>query len=265
MKFFFLTLLLLIKSSWATGFEVTKKAVIRDENFNARIQEIKLLDLTSEDSYDGKYFKIVRGKSNDPIKFDDSTELQLKAATTYYHLMRARNYFANEMRSQYVATLPKIIIRLELTNVFNELGHFANDNLDPQFNNALSIPSGAGFPSHKVEPWDNEIWFRPSKDINIKDFQGGGDFVSIKSALTNFRNETHMMSLQRFITDILSGGGSRANLEKSMIRLVGTTILIEVIYQGSDKTADFFSRKIYHLDSALVPEIIYHEFSQRST
>ena len=41
--------------------------------------------------------------------------------------------------------MPKVTIRLELTNVFNELGHFANDNLDPQYNNALSIPAGNGF------------------------------------------------------------------------------------------------------------------------
>ena len=37
--------------------------------------------------------------------------------------------------------------------------------------------------------------------------------------------------------------------------------MVEAIYQSSDIAGEFFTRKKYRLDSALVPEIIYHEFS----
>ncbi len=241
---------------------VKKRAVIRDENFNAEIEEVVLPDLVSDNSYEGKYFKIVLGKSDKAVRFDENEDLQLKAATTYFHLNKARRYFTDVVKSSYVKNLPQLTIRLDLINVFNELGHFANDNLDPQFNNALTIPAGAGYEPKGIKPWNTEIWFRPSKEINIKDFKGSVDQVSVKGALIAFRNETHMGNLDQFIYALLQGGiyGSTTSMS-SVMRLVGTSVIVEAIYQSTDIATEFFSRKVYRLDSALVPEIIYHEFS----
>lgn len=241
---------------------VEKRAVVRDSNFNAVIEEVSLPDLTSDHSYEGNFFKIVHGKNDEAVRFDDSEDLQLKAATTYYHLSKARKFFAEFIKSSYVQNLPQITIRLDLTNVFNELGHFANDNLDPQFNNALSVPGGIGYEPRNIKPWGPEIWFRPSKEINIKDFKGVADFGgSAKSSLSTFRKQTHMANLEQFIIAMYgSSVGGNVPLS-SVMRLVGTSLVLEVLYQSSDIAAEFFTRKIYRLDSALVPEIIYHEFS----
>ena len=65
-----------------------------------------------------------------------------------------------------------------------------------------------------------------------------------------------MMNLDQFISILLQG-----KLPGDSIRLAGTSLITELIYQSSGFAAEFFSRKIYRLDSALVPEIIYHEFS----
>ncbi len=208
--------------------------------------------LISDNSYDGKYFKIVYGKSDEAIRFDASKEIQLKAATTYYHLNIARQFFTDVIKSDYVKDLPPLIIRLDLINVFNEVGHFANDRLSPQFNNALSIPAGAGYPPKNIHPWGNEIWFRPSKEIQLPPDIAG----IVKNGFSTFRNQTHMMNLDQFISILLQG-----KLPGNSIRLAGTSLLTELIYQSSGMAAEFFSRKIYRLDSALVPEIIYHEFS----
>lgn len=261
MKLYFL--LLFVLSSNCFSFEIKKSAVVRDKNFNAVIEEVKLLDLVSEDSYEGKYFKIVNGKSNIAVRFDDDQQLQLKAATAYYHMSKARSYFVDNVKSKYVKDLPVVVVRLDLTNVFNEIGHFANDNLDPQFNNALSVPAGKGYERRKIDPWGIEVWFRPVKEININELKSTMDFSGgLKGPLTSFRNQTHMANFERFITNILYSQAYGGGWDKgSAMRLVGSSILLEAIYQSSDIAAEFFTRKIYRLDSALVPEIIYHEFS----
>lgn len=262
MKNYGLLFLVLFSSTISFADVVKKRAVIRDEDFRAAIEEVVLPDLISDHSYEGKYFKIVRGKSDEAVRFDDSEDLQLKAATTYYHLNKARKFFVDVVHSKYVQNLPQLIIRLDLTNVFNEIGHFANDNLDPQYNNALTVPAGAGYEPKGIKPWNIEIWFRAAKEINVKDFKGNVGYGSIKGSIVSFRNQTHMLNLQQFITSLLLGlVSSDSSGIGSVMRLVGSSVLVEAIYQSSDFTAEFFSRKIYKLDAALVPEIIYHEFS----
>lgn len=261
MKFY--VLMIFIFSSSVFSYEIKKPAVVRDEHFNAMIKDVSLVNLTSKDGYEGKYFKIVKGKSNNAIRFDDDEKLQLKAATVYYHINKARDFFANTIGSEYVQNFPVVVVRLDLKNVYNEVGHFANDNLDPQFNNALTVPAGRGYEPKNIGPWGVEVWFRPSKDINIKDLKSTMDFSGgLKGPLKEFRNQTHMMNFDRFISNLLYAQLPGGHFDQSgSIRLVGSSILLEAIYQSSDITASFFTRKIYHLDSALVPEIIYHEFS----
>jgi hypothetical protein len=251
-------LIILLQTSTSEGSLVKKRAVVRDENFNALIAEVALPNLVNDYSYEGKYFKIVKGKSDDAISFNDLESLQLKAATTYYHLNKARTFFVDVVKSKYVKDLPQITIRLDLINVFNEIGHFANDNLDPQFNNALSVPAGLGYEPKDIPPWNAEIWFRPSKEIYLKQ----SDAAVIKAALVNFRNQFHMLNFQQFLTSLLEWkiAGNTYSVN-SMMRVAESSLMIEAIFQSTGIAADFFSQKIYRLDSGLVPEIIYHEFS----
>lgn len=258
MKMFIVCLISLFAQG-AFAKSIYKDAVTRDEDYKVKIKPVVMKDLLSEDSYDGKYFKIVHGKSSDAISFKASQALQLKAATTYYHLTKARDYFINVAQSEYTKSLPKLTIRIDLTNVFNEVGHFANDNLNPQFNNALTIPAGRGFPSRGVSPWDIEIWFRPSKTIHVDDFDGVVQKESLRNSLQVFRNESHMSSLRQFFIELF--GGAASENPESLVRLAGTSLLMEFLFQTSDYYGEFFSRKYYRLDSALVPEIIYHEYA----
>ena len=205
MKFLFVMFISLFQFSPIYSAEISKRAVVRDENFNAIIKDVTLLDLTKDNAYEGKYFKIVKGKDSSAIRFDDNEDLQLKAATTYYHMNKARKFFSEIVKSKYVNELPQITIRLDLINVFNEIGHFANENLDPQFNNALTSPAGNGYEPKNIKPWGLEVWFRPSKLINLADFKGSVDYGgSVKGSLEAFRNQTHMSNLQNFIISYLN-------------------------------------------------------------
>lgn len=243
------------------------KAVVRTDNNRADEQLVELEDLTSETSFDGKHFKIVLGKSNDAVKFDDAEELVFRAATTYYHLTLARNYFINSVKSAYVSSIEKMVIRIEHKNQFSELGHFAHDNLEPQFNNALTVPSGKGLSSRGVKPWDTEIWFRPKKKIHIRDLNTNGlANQEFKVLMRGFRNQIHMQSMQRFLASsvtVLVSGSSKNDpfSTESLMRTVGSSLIMEFGYQFIDPITKATSRKWYWLDTALVPEIIYHEYA----
>ena len=236
----------------------------RNKFFRLKKERRPLPNLISDNSFDGKYFKIVMGKNNSAIKFTDQ-ELRLKAATTYYHLEKARSYFINELKSDYVQNLPQTIIRIEHKNKFNELGHFANDNLDPQFNNALSIPAGNGYEPAGIQPWGHEIWFRPAKKIHISEIDQKRSPISVKSLFKTFRRGVHMSSIQRFLMAFFIikkyDNMDQAQSIEHFIRTAGTSIILELALSQSGLLESLMTRKWYILDSALIPEIIYHEFA----
>ncbi len=266
MKTLSLLTLLIPSVVFAQVSQRTFETLVRTEDNIPQLEQVVLTDLVSNDSFDGEHFKIVKGKSDDAVKFDDEPALTLRAATTYYHLSKARSYFVDKIKSDYVANIPKMTIRIELTNQFSELGHFAHDNMDPQFNNALTIPAGVGLTSRGVKPWGMEIWFRPKKRVNIKELKvnnlGNQEF---KSVLSSFRNQIHMQSLQRFLAGSVialtqENAVSPLGLN-NLIRTAGASIIMETGYQFFDPISKFFSRKWYWLETAMVPEIIYHEYS----
>jgi hypothetical protein len=249
--------------AWARSFE----AVVRTGMNQAKIQPVELPDLISDSSFEGRYFKIVKGKSNEALSFDEDRELVLRAATTYYHLSIARNYFVNVAKSSFVMNMPQMIVRIEHTNQFSELGHFAHDNLDPQFNNALTIPAGSGLTSRGIKPWNVEIWFRPKKKIHINDIKINNlASQEFKVLMHGFRNQLHMQSLQRFIAQMVTSlTVNNAAVDPfsvdNLIRTVGSSLIMEFGYHFIDPITKATSRKWYWLDTALVPEIIYHEYA----
>lgn len=106
-----------------TVFEKDMPAVVRTPHNFAQIELVTLPNLVDVNKFEGLHFKIVKGKLNEAISFDDTDEeLKIRAATTYYHLEKARSYFVDVMKSEYTKNLPQITVRIEHTNQFNELG-----------------------------------------------------------------------------------------------------------------------------------------------
>lgn len=263
-------LLILIFISINTfAMEYKTKAIVRNKKFKAKEKEVVLKDLTSDKAYEGKYFKIVLGKSESAILLNHQDEnLRLKASTTYYHLTKARNYFVENLKSEYVRNLPQMTIRLEIKNKFNELGHFANDNLDPQYNNALSIHESRGREFPGVTPWGKEIWFRPKKVIKLKDLTKKPNVGSFKTLFKTFRRQTHIPSLNKFLSeyfvrDAYNGLTSTERLD-TFVRTAGASIVLELLIWNGNLIEWLFTRKKFWLDSALVPEIIYHEYTHQA-
>jgi hypothetical protein len=266
-KLILLSLFIFSASLFAQSLDRRVEALVRTEKNRPVVDEVVLTDLISSESFDGLHFKIVKGKSDEAIRFDQDEELTFRAATAYYHLTKARDYFVNKVKSEYAASIPKMIIRIELTNQFSELGHFAHDNLEPQFNNALTIPAGKGLASRGVKPWGMEIWFRPMKKIHLNDLQVN-DLANreFQVLMKQFRNQIHMQSLQRFMSQSVMALTNRTpglnpfSME-SLFRTAGSSVIMEAGYQFIEPITKALSRKWYWLDTALVPEIIYHEYA----
>lgn len=266
MKTLFLSLILALPSiSFALERDV--HALIRNDDNKPVTGMVTLTNLVSADSFDGEFFKIVKGKEKDAVRFDSDEHLTFRAATAYYHLMKARTFFIDQVKSDYVKNIPKMVIRIEHTNVFNELGHFANDNLDPQYNNALTIPAGQGLSSRGVEPWGMEIWFRPSKRIHLKDLNvNDTQSREIKVLMKEFRDQYRMQTIQRFLVNVVQAWTDENSQmdpfsQESLVRTVGSSLILEAGYLVIDPLTKALTRKWYWLDTAMVPEIIYHEYA----
>lgn len=239
--------------------------VERDGDFEARTFRRPLTNLLSRERLEGVHFKIVAGKDNQAVSFGDDPALVLRAATTYYHLSRARDYFVYALGSAYVRDMGQLTVRVEHRNQYNDLGHFANDNLEPQYNNALTVPGGEGLAGRGVTPWGTEIWFRPSKKVHISELKVKDSGMATWSGVfSQLRQQNRMTTLQRF----LSQGVQSATIPNapaigldSVLRTGGTALMIELVINNANKINNAVSRKWFYLDTALVPEIIYHEYA----
>lgn len=255
----------LIYADSVPGFRVLLR---QDGSNRTYFTHKELPDLESPDSFDGKYFKIVAGKSKEAVSFNEANEaVLLKAANVYYHLSKAREFWVNQMRSEVAEKLPKTVIRLNITNQFDDLGHFAHDNRSPQFNNALSIPEGQTpewVPAEKQDKWGKEIWFRPSKSISTKELGPMGPnpmTVSLMALENPLLNYTENQFNQRLLQEFFYPAYAARPFREDVVRYAGTLAVMKVIIYGSKLADPLFIDKFYYLDTAMIPEIVYHEYA----
>ncbi len=265
-KLFLVSILLLPVLALA---QVNQTVLVRGENFAPLLAEEPMPDLTSSTRFQGKYFKVVKDTSEEAIRLDEpDPELRLKAATTYFHLNLARRFWVEKMGSEFVKNLPALTIRLEITRNFSDLGHFQNASIAPQFNNALSIPSGEPMDGVEIPAWNPEIWFRPKKVILTRDLpmsglspQGNPIRQYIKLLVEPVRSSVISQILRSTLEAIFQPATLTTPYPQTLIKQVGTLALTSLVLKGSRYADPLFIKKYYYLDTAMIPEIIDHEFS----
>lgn len=258
-----IALLLFVYSSniFANEFSVIDR---RDHSTKTYFKKVILEDLTSNTHFEGKYFKIVYKKSNEPIPFNAEKEIVQRAANIYYHLTQAKNFW-QKMNPQ---VFSQLTIRLDITNNYSQLGHFSNDNLDPQYNNALSVPEGETpdwVPADKQDKWGKEIWFRPMKMISTKDmvYDLGPNPVTLalKQMQAPFINYTVNKFNQTLMNHAFYAALTKNSLGEDVGRFIGTLALTYFLIETSKKMDPLFVEKWFYLDTSMVPEVIYHEYA----
>jgi hypothetical protein len=222
---------------------------------------VVLEDLISQDSFNGKYFKIVKGKVDKAIHFEDD-QFSTRAAHVYHHLTKARKYFKQIKNVNDFHLDSKVTIRLDITNAFDNFGHFAHDDFDEQFNTAVTIPESDDWRIPSIPPWTKEIWFRPSKEILI-DSQ-----LSMLATLLDSRetktglqiavieNTIYQLFDAGVISQLFSNLQNNWNFLSVGIGLAAIEFMPKLLrWVGSGR-----KRKFY-LDTGMIPEIIYHEYA----
>lgn len=250
MKFISILAILFSTTLMAQPFDV----IMRDHSDELVISSTELTDLTSNERFEGKHFKIVSKMSNQAIAFD--SPLAFKAANTYYHLSRARKYFSalRELPNE------QITIRLEIENAFHRDYHFQNSQLDPIFNNATTVVGGEGVNDLGIDPWGYEIWFRPIKEIPISPELR----KQVKKVVRSYLPRTPTISGDILIIsgiEAVSSDNFQAAISATASDLFHDYLINTAVRFLIPEVFALFLRGHYFLDTALIPEVIYHEYA----
>lgn len=250
----------LLFASSAFAQEVTCTAMVRDGKHRLTQEKVTLPYLTSEDSFTGRYFKIVEAKSNEPVKFNDKT-LALRACTVYHHLSKARQYFLDEFQDRHVRNLRQLTIRIEMPYSFIDSSHFMGEKFK-SYNNSLTIPPSGKNRVSEVEPWDYEIWFAPKKSIKKKNaVEQASRLLNSPAAQENLRLGV-FTGVGSLIATQFAQGVTLTSLEGRMYvqSLVVSMLAVTVTPWALEKASALIKQSLY-LDTALIPEVIYHEYA----
>lgn len=245
------------------SFEVLERGKKSNYTFVSR----ELENLYCTDRFEGAHFKIVLSTGKEAIPFDhEDKDLVRKAANVYHHLTIARKFWMTELRSKYVASLKQITIRLDITNAFSSARHFKHAEQEKNFNNAWSIPEGES-PVIRGEKnsWYKEIWFSPMKKIEArKTVESKGEnpvhesLVLVKDPIVELNaNAVIYLGLNWLKT---SSVNNSMVLEDALKRL-GTIAVLFAALETTKHMDKWFINKYYYIETAMVPEIIYHEFA----
>lgn len=260
MKSLLLALIIVSNSLLAAPLELPVN--VRDDKKKISVKYLVLQDLQSNLA-ETEQFKILKGPEEKAIDLTSeiTDEDLLKTGTVLHHLAIARNYFVNVLKSDYVSSLPQISVRIDMSKPYNENFHFLDKSKSEEFNNALTIPASGNKAMPDVSKWNIEIWFRPMKKIKVDNivYVTGKqiDQLDVSAVLKTVADETITDAvIQSTLTESLSG----LDYMGYVSQLLYTVGLFEVL----PKVMMFATKSIKsesYLDTAMIPEVIYHEYS----
>lgn len=227
----------------------------------------ELKDLFCNESFEGEHIKIVFSTENTAISFNhENKELIKKAANVYHHLTVARDFWLSEIKSDYVVKLPQLIIRLDITNAYSSSRHFKNEEQEKNYNNAWSIPAGETPRFVKdSKKWNKEIWFSPMKKIEArKMIESDGSnpihesLLIVKDPIIDYNKNRLIYSGISMIAYPTMNNSSFLDLA---IKTLGPIAIVYGLIAVTKHMDSWFMDKYYFVDTAMVPEIIYHEYA----
>jgi len=265
----FLILTALLSVAPASHASERFTVITRNAHGKAIFSQVELPQLINPAYAETPDFKIVIGKNSEPLEWAKaSDDDRLRAANLLYHLTLAKRFYLDVLHSEEVARLEQVTVRIDFSNSFDRIGHWANDAKDPQFNNAHSIPKSNPDDQLGIEgapQWNREIWFRPTKSIPMKELLAelpknpmAGTERSIRQALYPSLAQQGVASV---LPTLFSSEAIASPLLNSVTRQGGTIVAIEGAFQVMRLVNRALLPKAYYLDTAMVPEIIDHEFS----
>jgi len=234
------------------------------KSFNFEKKELQ--NFNCKDRFEGKDFKIVEGTSEEAISFNADPELLKRASNVYYHLTQAKNYWVESLQSNYVKNMDQLTIRINITNSYSRTRHFKNTDQEENYNNAWSVPDGETprFIKDKSS-WGKEIWFSPRKTVESrKEVESTGKnpvYQSLEIIQEPIIESTKNNLLYQGLSYVAYDSVRNSQYINSAITKVGIMAILLGASEVTKHMDKVFINKFYYVDTAMVPEIIYHEFA----
>lgn len=262
--------LLLITIAFSTAYAKdcndSFKVVKRNKRNKIVFSQEKIEGLKCNGKFETADFKVVYQKNDEAIDLNTDEELALRAANVLYHLNIAKKFWINEMNSEFVQSFDQITVRVQITNGFSRLGHFTNDNYVENVNNAWTIPAGQTSRWHdNPHAWGREIWFSPMKKVESRKLVTSSGNNPITDQLNNLKvpviNYTENSLMFNTLDHLAYPEFQDTTLLNMATTHLGTMAVMFGLIEVSKKMDKLFMNKYYYLDTAMVPDVIYHEFS----
>ncbi len=247
---------ILIPAFNASAFDVESRAIVR-KGKRLHEERVVLANLREADRLEGEHFRIVAGTSEDPVPVTS-----LKGATLYFHLERARDFFAGLgdllNADQRAALGERITVRMDIDVEYSDANHFVTGP-KKVYNTCKTIPKSAPVVERmgRVAPWGLEIWFHPAKTIRRKTMAAMGNHLKSGEFGLSVFEQLLTGDLTRFAQAGTAGSFDPTMAAASLAFSLGLSQLVPRgvgLAIGSVKTR-------FRLDTAMIPEIIYHEYS----
>jgi hypothetical protein len=273
---FFLISAVIISSAYAKDYQCSKSmnVLLRVGLSHHEMVKRDLNDFLCQDgratNFEGKYFKIVDGVSNKAILFDNDVDLVTKAANVYYHMNVARKFWTENIKSDYVKNMKQLVVRINIKNLYSQNAHFKNLEQGENSNNAWTIPAGKTpdvIPDDQKDSWGIEVWFAPLKKISVNELIHTRGENPLSTTLRALRNPVLTETAYNLGLSIIGSliAGENITMSNFLGDLVFRSLTLHSFFSASlfftDKMDKWFYEKYFYIETAMIPDIIYHEFS----
>ncbi len=251
-----LLIFIYLLSSSLFAFESDCKALVRNHKRKLIVKTVKIKDLVSKTHFHGRYFKVLKRNSEDAIAFNSPDSF--RACTVYYHSTLAKDYFKNNFELKRLQRPRAIKLRIEMNLGFEESVHMMHENNGLFYNNAVTIPPSTN--SRIIDkPWFYEIWFAPKKPVKIdSSIYRASELVTSGPFMSSLLLGVGQSQATTIGIDLIRGTEFGAGFyTKTLALSIGVTAIVPSLLKWLSKP---FKQTLY-LDSAMIPEVIYHEYS----
>lgn len=244
-------------SECSSTFDVHRRAAPdkRIDIYPTCIPELK--DATK---FETDHLKIVYKTEDEAISINDE-KLKVRAASAFYHLQIAREYFIENFGEKSISHMKQLVVRIEMDRGFTDVAHFISEKQGLSHNNALTIPPSDHNRLPHYDEWGYEIWFRPGKKIKS---EIGTDEAAAMLESQQMRESLAMNMFTTPAMDLMSELGSTGRISsmsmENHLETLGVSLGLLYILPKAIKLSGKVIKQTTFLDSVLIPEVIYHEF-----
>lgn len=245
--------------------------VTRKANGKVDIAAVEL-PLTQPDYFETKNFMIVFKRENTPIAIKAaSDEMRLKAATVLYNLEKAYAYF-DQLKAPQIKKMGQIKVRLDITDSWDDLYHYKDERkkrIDktivpaPIYNSGATANNGKYEDALGKDEWGKEIWFRPKKEIPISEILNQMPENPLNPQIRKTKDVLYPMQFDIAYRNSISElvNPETTSLKNMSLRQGSGLLMIESAFQLLKVINRILIPKHFYIDAALVPEIIFHEYT----